>query len=154
MSFGWIMFLVFWASIIIGAIIGSSGNGSTGAAVAVIGGITAPALWLLWLVSGVIRSVTSPPVVEAVLPAVDEAVDERESERVVLPLPRENSRTIPSAVKREVWARDGGCCVLCGASDDLHFDHEIPFSKGGASTTENVRILCARHNLRKGARIE
>lgn len=67
---------------------------------------------------------------------------------------RESSRTIPSAVKREVWARDGGCCVLCGASDDLHFDHEIPFSKGGASTTANVRILCAHHNLRKGAKIE
>ena len=67
---------------------------------------------------------------------------------------REPSRIIPSAVKREVWARDGGRCVLCGASDELHFDHEIPFSKGGASTTPNVRILCARHNLRKGARIE
>ena len=70
------------------------------------------------------------------------------------PQQREPSRIIPSAVKREVWARDGGRCVLCGTSDDLHFDHEIPFSKGGASTTENVRILCARHNLRKGARIE
>ena len=67
---------------------------------------------------------------------------------------REPSRIVPSAVKREVWARDGGRCVLCGASDDLHFDHESPFSKGGASTTENVRILCAHHNLRKGARIE
>ena len=77
-----------------------------------------------------------------------------EADAAGAPQEREPSRIVPSSVKQEVWARDGGCCVLCGASDDLHFDHEIPFSKGGASTTENVRILCARHNLRKGARIE
>ncbi len=70
------------------------------------------------------------------------------------PTPREPSRIIPSSVKRDVWARDGGRCVLCGASDELHFDHEIPFSRGGGSTTENVRILCARHNLAKGDKIE
>ncbi len=70
------------------------------------------------------------------------------------PLPREPSRVIPSEVKKAVWLRDGGKCVLCGASDELHFDHEIPFSRGGGSTTANVRILCAHHNLEKGARIE
>ena len=70
------------------------------------------------------------------------------------PLSREPSRVIPSAVKKAVWLRDGGKCVLCSASDALHFDHEIPFSRGGGSTVENVRILCARHNLEKGAKIE
>jgi hypothetical protein len=64
-------------------------------------------------------------------------------------------RLIPSGVKREVWKRDKGRCVVCGADNELHFDHVIPYSKGGASaTTENVQILCARHNLSKGARIE
>jgi len=67
---------------------------------------------------------------------------------------REPSRVIPSSVKREVWIRDGGECVLCGTVDELHFDHEVPFSRGGASTTANVRLLCARHNLSKGAKIE
>ena len=64
-------------------------------------------------------------------------------------------RLIPTAVKNEVWRRDGGRCVRCGADNDLHFDHIIPFSKGGSSiTTANVQLLCARHNLQKGAGIE
>ncbi len=67
---------------------------------------------------------------------------------------REPTRVIPSAVKKAVWLRDGGRCVLCGADDGMHYDHDIPFSRGGGSTIENVRILCARHNLEKGARIE
>ena len=66
-----------------------------------------------------------------------------------------STRVIPSAVKAEVWKRDGGKCVLCGEANNLHFDHELPFSKGGASyLAANIRILCARHNLAKGARIE
>ena len=69
-------------------------------------------------------------------------------------LQKEPTRVIPSAVKKEVWVRDGGRCVLCGADDDIHYDHELPFSRGGSSTVDNVRILCARHNLEKGARIE
>lgn len=67
---------------------------------------------------------------------------------------QERSRVIPSAVKNEVFVRDRGQCVLCGANDEIHFDHELPFSRGGSSTVENIRILCARHNLTKGARIE
>ena len=80
-----------------------------------------------------------------------EAVEEAST---ATPLQKEPSRVIPSSVKKAVWLRDGGKCVLCGASDETHFDHEIPFSRGGGSTVENVRILCARHNLEKGARIE
>lgn len=66
-----------------------------------------------------------------------------------------HSRIIPSDIKRIVWERDGGKCVQCGASDNLHFDHDLPFSKGGSSVTvDNVKILCARHNLQKSDRIE
>ncbi len=65
------------------------------------------------------------------------------------------SRLIPSIVKKEVWKRDGGKCVICGAIDELHFDHDLPYSKGGTSiTTENVKILCARHNLKKSDKIQ
>jgi 5-methylcytosine-specific restriction endonuclease McrA len=57
-------------------------------------------------------------------------------------------------VKQEVWKRDQGRCVECGATDELHFDHVVPFSKGGTSlTAENVQLLCARHNLMKSANI-
>ena len=68
---------------------------------------------------------------------------------------RERSRIIPSAVKQAVWKRDAGRCVECGASDELHFDHIIPYSAGGSSVAaENVQILCARHNLEKSDRIQ
>jgi hypothetical protein len=63
-------------------------------------------------------------------------------------------RVIPTWVKLEVWKRDGGKCVVCGASDELHFDHVLPFARGGTSITpENVQLLCARHNLEKRDRI-
>lgn len=63
-------------------------------------------------------------------------------------------RVIPTSVKLAVWKRDGGKCVLCGARDELHFDHDVPWSKGGTSITEeNVQLLCARHNLAKRDRI-
>lgn len=65
-----------------------------------------------------------------------------------------HQRLIPTAVKVEVWNRDKGKCVICGAKDELHFDHVLPFSKGGTSlTAQNVQLLCARHNLSKGAKI-
>ena len=65
------------------------------------------------------------------------------------------SRQIPSHVKQLVYKRDKGRCVRCGATDQLHFDHDFPFAKGGTSILpENVRILCARHNLQKSANIE
>jgi hypothetical protein len=64
-------------------------------------------------------------------------------------------RLIPSEVKREVWKRDKGRCVTCGANDNLHFDHVIPYSKGGTSlVAENIQLLCARHNIAKSDRIE
>ena len=64
-------------------------------------------------------------------------------------------RIIPSEVKKEVWKRDKGKCVLCGRTDNLHFDHDIPWSEGGASiTAKNVQVLCARHNLQKKDKIQ
>ncbi len=64
-------------------------------------------------------------------------------------------RVIPTAVKIEVWRRDGGKCVICGATDELHFDHDLPYSKGGTSiVAENVQLLCVRHNLQKHDRIQ
>jgi len=71
------------------------------------------------------------------------------------PTDLKTSRQIPSRVKQIVYKRDKGKCVICGATDQLHFDHDLPFAKGGASIVpENVRILCARHNLSKSANIE
>ncbi len=66
-----------------------------------------------------------------------------------------HTRIIPSEVKKEVWKRDGGRCVICGEISNLHFDHDLPFSKGGTSlTAKNVRLLCMKHNLQKSGKIE
>lgn len=67
----------------------------------------------------------------------------------------QHNRLIPSEVKKEVWIRDGGKCVLCGSKINLHFDHDLPFSKGGTSlTAKNVRLLCMKCNLSKSDKIE
>lgn len=64
-------------------------------------------------------------------------------------------RVISTHVKLEVWRRDGGKCVICGASDELHFDHVVPYSKGGTSlVADNIQLLCARHNIEKRNRIQ
>lgn len=64
-------------------------------------------------------------------------------------------RLIPTAVKLAVWKRDRGQCVICGSRQNLHFDHIIPHSRGGSSSTvENIQLLCAAHNLAKHDRIE
>lgn len=67
----------------------------------------------------------------------------------------EHTRMIPAEVKRKVWIRDKGRCVKCGSTKNLHFDHIIPYSKGGSSlVAENIQLLCAKHNLQKRDKIE
>lgn len=66
-----------------------------------------------------------------------------------------HERMIPTVVKVEVWKRDKGKCRMCGQTTGLHYDHILPFSKGGRSDdVRNVQILCARHNLQKSDKIE
>jgi len=66
----------------------------------------------------------------------------------------EQTRQIPGKVKLAVFKRDKGLCTKCGSSDNLHFDHILPYSKGGTSLKEeNIQLLCARHNLQKSATI-
>ncbi|RSL16716.1 SAD/SRA domain-containing protein [Edaphobacter aggregans] len=66
----------------------------------------------------------------------------------------EQRRIIPSHVKLAVWKRDKGACVECGSRTNLHFDHILPYSKGGTSETEaNIQLLCMKHNMQKGARL-
>lgn len=60
---------------------------------------------------------------------------------------------VPAAVRREVWKRDGGRCQwplekggICGSTNRVEIDHRIPPVLGGASTKENLRLLCRFHN--------
>ena len=60
------------------------------------------------------------------------------------------SRHIPNSAKRAVIERD-----LPGGGYDPqvhHIDHVWPHSKGGSNTTDNLRVIEKRRNLRKGAK--
>ncbi len=70
-----------------------------------------------------------------------------------------HSRHIPAAVRRQVWERDGGQCTYvdsdghrCAERSFLEFEHRVPFGKGGASSVDNVRLLCRAHNRRQAER--
>jgi 5-methylcytosine-specific restriction endonuclease McrA len=63
------------------------------------------------------------------------------------------SRHIPAAVRRAVWARDGGQCTFrsaegrrCDSRSRLELHHEVPFANGGLATVEGIRLLCRGHN--------
>ncbi len=64
------------------------------------------------------------------------------------------TRHIPAEVKDEVWKRDDGKCTFvgsnekrCNSDDNLQFDHyPVPYARGGPSTVNNLRLLCAKHN--------
>ena len=65
----------------------------------------------------------------------------------------DNARCISANVRREVAERDGHRCSFvsstghrCTCRRRLEFDHLKPVARGGASTVENVRLLCRAHN--------
>ena len=70
---------------------------------------------------------------------------------------RNISRRIPRPVQFRVLKRENQICMECGVSvrdAEIHFDHIIPWSKGGASDEANIRLLCGPCNRAKGADFE
>lgn len=50
---------------------------------------------------------------------------------------------IPMSVKKKVFERDNGCCVICGNNYNVMPNaHYIPRSKGGLGIEENIVTLC------------
>lgn len=66
------------------------------------------------------------------------------------PSPGVNKRYISAAVKKAVFERDKGKCRKCGGTKLIQYDHIIPFSQGGTTTSENLRLLCFGCNQRSG----
>jgi 5-methylcytosine-specific restriction endonuclease McrA len=70
---------------------------------------------------------------------------------------RNISRSIPRPVQFRVLKRENQICSECGESvkdEDVEFDHIIPWSKGGSSHENNVRLLCRQCNRKRGDRFE
>ena len=64
-----------------------------------------------------------------------------------------DSRYIPRALRRQVWARDGGQCRFiapdgdrCQARSRLEFHHVVAFARGGPTREDNIVLLCRAHN--------
>jgi hypothetical protein len=65
---------------------------------------------------------------------------------------RRQGRYIPRDVMLKVVRRDNHVCQSCHAyvpDDQIEFDHIIPYSKGGPTTVDNLRLLCRTCNRKK-----
>lgn len=70
---------------------------------------------------------------------------------------RNVSRTISRPTQFRVLKRENQACRACNqhvADEDVHFDHIIPWSKGGSSDEHNVQLLCSRCNRKKSNKYE
>lgn len=66
-------------------------------------------------------------------------------------------RQIPRVVQFRVLKRENQICSNCGKSvkdGEIEFDHIIPWSKGGSSEENNIRLLCITCNRKKGSKFE
>jgi hypothetical protein len=89
---------------------------------------------------------------------LDLLLERHDKRRGIVARPRDEpppSKTdhVPAHVKRAVWKRDGARCQwklagggICGSTHRLQLDHVVPRARGGPSTVENLRVLCAVHN--------
>lgn len=65
-------------------------------------------------------------------------------------IPSDDARSpIPDNVRVLVWQRDSGKCVVCGAQENLIFDHITPVAKGGSTAEINIQLLCERCHREK-----
>jgi hypothetical protein len=62
------------------------------------------------------------------------------------------SRSIPAAVRREVWRRDERRCAFvgqqgrCTETAFLELHHVDPYAVGGEGTVDNIQLRCRAHN--------
>ena len=67
-------------------------------------------------------------------------------------------RLMSDSMRYDVLRRDNFRCQICGATQKdgvkLHVDHIVPVSKGGRTEMSNLRTLCERCNMGKGAKLE
>lgn len=70
---------------------------------------------------------------------------------------RNITRYISFETRMKIARRDNYKCQICGKSlrdEELNFDHIIPWSKGGSSDGENIRVLCESCNSSRSNQFE
>jgi hypothetical protein len=74
--------------------------------------------------------------------------------RGISPFYPKHRQSVSPRIRRLVIERDGHVCQLCGGAvepDDIHLDHIQPYSLGGPTTVENLRVTHSRCNIKRGA---
>jgi 5-methylcytosine-specific restriction endonuclease McrA len=73
---------------------------------------------------------------------------------------QEANRYVPASIRDEALKRDDYQCSFvaedgtrCSSRMDLEIDHVIPFAVGGKTAIENLRVLCAAHNLHAARKV-
>lgn len=66
---------------------------------------------------------------------------------------KQQRQAITKEMRRLVYERDGGACAECGGQFNLQYDHVIPVALGGATSIDNLQLLCQDCNLEKSASI-
>ncbi len=81
-------------------------------------------------------------------------VRDLKSKKVTLPSPLIKRSYISVSLKRRLYLKAQGCCQYqspdgsrCGSQFQIQIDHVTPVSWGGATSLENLRLLCRTHNL-------
>lgn len=70
---------------------------------------------------------------------------------------RNRSRNISHSTIIRVARRDNNTCQVCGKillDREIEIDHIIPYSRGGTSDENNLRVTCLECNRKKGKKIE
>lgn len=68
---------------------------------------------------------------------------------------RANGGRLSPGLKGRLYASQKGACACCRAGftlGDLHLDHVMPLSKGGAHADNNMQLLCQPCNQSKYAK--
>lgn len=70
---------------------------------------------------------------------------------------RRVTRSIPNATIIRIARRDNNTCQICGKillDREIEIDHIIPFSKGGHSDENNLRVTCFDCNRNKSNKLD
>jgi hypothetical protein len=99
-------------------------------------------------VGGFLRDGTPVPLHAARMLACDSArIDVVVGEHGELLDVGRSTRSIPSAIGRALWLRDGGCRVPgCGRKQHLHAHHIQGWAEGGPTRLSNLVLVCPGHH--------
>lgn len=64
-----------------------------------------------------------------------------------------NNRKMSKSLREKIFEKYNNQCNYCNSKTNLVVDHIFPISKGGDSKEENLQVLCAPCNARKGSKV-